>query len=119
MNGQPENRPKRRRVPATAWYPGISGNPGGRPRVAAEVKELARDHGPRAIERLRELMESENEAVACRAAESLLDRGFGRAPQAVHLGTDSSVIVVDRSCGRGVTQDTIPSALPKPPSEHA
>ncbi|MBM4138185.1 MAG: hypothetical protein FJ244_01690 [Nitrospira sp.] len=97
MNDRPENKPIQSRVPATAWRPGTSGNPGGRPRVAAEVKELAREHGPRAIERLRELLESQNEAVACRAAESLLDRGFGRSPQSLELYRGREVrVIVDR-----------------------
>ena len=32
---------------------GQSGNPGGRPKVAAEVKELAREHTGKAIETMR------------------------------------------------------------------
>lgn len=81
-----ENRQKqtgKRRALKSAWGPGRSGNPGGRPKVAAEVQELARAHGPTAIERLAALMESENENVAIRAAETLLDRGYGRPPQAM------------------------------------
>src|SRR5687768_8093404 len=52
--------------------------PGGRPKVAAEIRALARDHGANAIERLVALMDSKNESVAVRAAEALLDRGYGR-----------------------------------------
>ena len=39
----PENTPEQRRtrkVPSLAWRKGQSGNPGGRPKVAAEVKEI-------------------------------------------------------------------------------
>ncbi len=99
MNDKPENRPKQSRVPITAWRPGTSGNPGGRPAVAQEIKELARDHGPRAIERLRELMESKNEAVAVRAAAELLDRGFGRPAQSLAVSQEHITVVVDRTCG--------------------
>ena len=51
--------------------------------MVVEVRELARAHGPKAIERLAAMMGSENEHVAVRAAEALLDRGYGRPPQAM------------------------------------
>ena len=74
-----------RKAPASAWKPGVSGNPGGRPKVAAEIRDLARDHGPAAIQRLVDLMNSKNEGVAVRAAEALLDRGYGRPMQGIEL----------------------------------
>ncbi|WP_447986972.1 DUF5681 domain-containing protein [Nitrospira sp. Nam74] len=37
--------------PSTSWKPGQSGNPGGRPKVLIEVRDLARNHGREAIER--------------------------------------------------------------------
>ena len=74
-----------RKPPSTAWKPGQSGNPGGRPKVAGEVRELARQHGYEAIRRLVELMGSKNESVAMRACEALLDRGYGRTVQGVEL----------------------------------
>jgi len=46
---------------------------------------LARDHGAQAIERLVALMHSKNESVAVRAAEALLDRGYGRPVQGMEL----------------------------------
>ena len=70
-----------RKTPSWAWRPGQSGNPGGRPKVSAEIRDLARDHGAKAIERLVALMYSKNESVAIRAAEALLDRGYGRPMQ--------------------------------------
>lgn len=36
---------------ASAWKRGESGNPGDRPKVSAEIGELARDYGAQAIER--------------------------------------------------------------------
>jgi hypothetical protein len=74
-----------RKTPSSAWRPGQSGNPGGRPKVSAEIRDLARDHGAQAIERLVALMHSKNENVAVRAAEALLDRGYGRPIQGVEL----------------------------------
>ena len=67
------------------FAPGQSGNPGGRPVVAKEVRELAQQHAPAAIERLVELMHGDNPAVAVRAAEALLDRAVGKARQAVDV----------------------------------
>jgi hypothetical protein len=64
--------------PILGWKRGQSGNPGGRPKVSAEIRDLARNHGAQAIERLVALMDSNNESVAVRAAEALealLDRG--------------------------------------------
>ena len=64
---------------------GQSGNPGGRPKEVAEVRELAKEHGSAAIERLVELMASDNERTAVAACEAILNRGYGRPPQAVNL----------------------------------
>lgn len=80
-----ENRGKqigRRKTPRSAWQRGQSGNPGGRPKVAAEVRDLARNHGAQAIARLVSLMHAKNESVSVRATEALLDRGYGRPTQA-------------------------------------
>jgi Family of unknown function (DUF5681) len=65
------------------WKKGQSGNPGGRPRLEGEIRRLAQSHGKRAIRRLAQLLKSENERVAVTAAQILLDRGFGKAPQAI------------------------------------
>ncbi len=62
---------------------GKSGNPGGRPKEVAEVRELAKKHGPAAIERLVTLMSSENERTAVAACEAILNRGYGRPAQSV------------------------------------
>ena len=62
---------------------GRSGNPGGRPKVVAEVKELARAHTREAIETLVLIMSNPKAAPAARvsAANALLDRGYGKPPQ--------------------------------------
>lgn len=85
----PEQR-RTRKVPSSAWRKGTSGNPGGRPKVAGEVRELARQHGPAAIQRLVGLMHSKNEGVAVRDCEALLDRGYGRTVQGVELSAGTA-----------------------------
>ena len=62
---------------------GQSGNPGGRPKESDEVKVLAREHGPKAIAKLAEWMESDNPKASVSAAQALLDRGYGKPVQAI------------------------------------
>lgn len=64
---------------------GISGNPGGRPKVLGDVQELARQKSPEAIETLSKIMQDEKAAPAARvaAANALLDRGFGKPTQPI------------------------------------
>ena len=67
------------------WKKGESGNPGGRPKEVAEVRELARRHTKKAIATLAEIMLNEDAPAASRvaAANSVLDRGHGR-PELQH-----------------------------------
>jgi Family of unknown function (DUF5681) len=62
---------------------GQSGNPGGRPKEVAEVKELAREHMPAAINALVSIMNNPKASDAARvsAATALLDRGYGKPQQ--------------------------------------
>jgi Family of unknown function (DUF5681) len=75
---------------------GKSGNPGGRPKVVAEVKELARAHTREAIETLVSIMTNSKAAAAARvsAANALLDRGYGKPPQ--HITGEVGVSYVAR-----------------------
>src|SRR4029077_7054307 len=54
----------------------------GRPKVVAEVRELAREHTSKAVETLVS-MTNQKAAPAARvsAANALLDRGYGKPPQ--------------------------------------
>ena len=61
---------------------GISGNPGGRPKVVAELHALARTHAPDAIEELARLaVKARSEPARVAAIRELLDRGYGKATQ--------------------------------------
>lgn len=66
---------------------GQSGNPGGRPRELRDVIELARSHSPAAIATLSKIMRDEQAPPVARlgAANSLLDRGYGKPGQSVAL----------------------------------
>ena len=65
------------------FQPGKSGNPGGRPKQVGRVKELARVHTEEALTTLAAIMRDEKSPAAARvkAAECLLDRGWGRPTQ--------------------------------------
>ena len=60
---------------------GQSGNPGGRPKILADVRELARAHAASAMNALVQIVEDKNAPAAARvaAANSLLDRGYGKS----------------------------------------
>jgi hypothetical protein len=76
---------------------GQSGNPGGRPKAVAEVQELARQHTTDAVQTLVSIMTDPKSAPAARvsAANSLLDRGYGKPPQHQHItGADGPQYVV-------------------------
>lgn len=71
-----------------AWQKGVSGNPGGKPRAiinGVHVPTLAREYGPEAIRTLADIMRDKEAPPAPRvkAAEVLLNRGFGLAPAVV------------------------------------
>ena len=64
---------------------GVSGNPGGRPKVLGDVQELARQQSPQAINTLAVIMGDEKAPAAARvaAANALLDRGYGKPTQPI------------------------------------
>jgi hypothetical protein len=60
------------------WRPGQSGNPAGHTGEYGEAMKLARAAAPKAVCRLIELIDSEDERVAAVACNSILDRAFGK-----------------------------------------
>jgi Family of unknown function (DUF5681) len=75
---------------------GQSGNPGGRPKIVGEVKELARAHTAEAIQTLVSIMTNPKSTPAARvsAANALLDRGgYGKPPQHITGESGPSYVV--------------------------
>lgn len=65
------------------FQPGESGNPGGRPKEVGHIRKLAREYTERAVQTLVEALGDEKGATRVAAATALLDRGWGKAPQAM------------------------------------
>ena len=89
---------------------GRSGNPGGRPKAAHNIQELARKHAPEAIDVLVQIMLNEKAPPNARvaAANTLLDRAYGKAPtfstsdtqtfkRAVDMTDDELATIVSRA----------------------
>lgn len=68
-----------------AFQPGQSGNPGGRPKAAHRVRDLARERTEDAIDVLVSIMRDEGAPAPARvsAASAILDRGYGKPSQPV------------------------------------
>jgi hypothetical protein len=93
------------------FQPGQSGNPGGRPKVIAELRDLARLHTLEAIETLVRVMRDRRASAAARvaAACAILDRGYGRPSQELAISRDDMVVLLDvcleRHCGSLIKDD--------------
>lgn len=86
---------------STSFKPGQSGNPGGKPKLAptvrqalADAKALAQPLAAEAIGTLSQVMTNPKTPPAARvsAAIAILDRGYGKPPQAI----DATLTVFDR-----------------------
>jgi hypothetical protein len=73
---------------------GQSGNPGGRPKTSGPARQLARIYTVEAIETLVEIMRDNaaNHTARVTAAQSLLDRGWGKPSQQLdHTSSDGTM----------------------------
>jgi Family of unknown function (DUF5681) len=88
------------RISAVPFRKGQSGNPEGRPRgqmrAIANLAMEARKHSLVALKTIVEICKNgETQTVRLAAANSLLDRGFGRPTQSIELATDGPLIQFD------------------------
>lgn len=65
------------------FQPGQSGNPGGRPKGEAKLREAAQQHADAALAVLAEALSDADKRIALKAAELLLDRAYGKPTQKV------------------------------------
>ncbi|MGE4298316.1 MAG: hypothetical protein AB7E47_09840 [Desulfovibrionaceae bacterium] len=87
--------------PATPATPAPKARGGsGRKRAKAlpDLAELARGQVPEVVDRLMELMRSDNEKVAIAAAQELLNRAYGKAPAVAPSDTGGAEPVVIETC---------------------
>jgi hypothetical protein len=68
------------------FQPGQSGNPGGRQKKDTTIIDLARAASPEAIAKIIELAKNSSDPkIQIQACREILDRGYGKAAQAVEL----------------------------------
>ena len=67
------------------WKPGTSGNPGGRPKEDPEMKAILKAACPRAAAKLVELLDCVNPKIVLSAANSILDRIYGKPKESVDM----------------------------------
>lgn len=73
---------------------GQSGNPAGRRKEDADLKEICRHFTQESVDKLVEWMRSHNAKASVAACGIILDRGWGKAVQALeHSGKDGSPLV--------------------------
>jgi len=85
------------------FQPGVSGNPGGRPK--GDVAQLARVHTTDAIKALVKALQRPKEAVP--AAIALLDRGWGRPTQTIEATTNSNSLHLHLVAAQSVLAQTV------------
>jgi hypothetical protein len=100
MTASPENTSDHLvRLPSGQWAPGQSPNPGGRPKVAGTVRDLARQHTEMAITTLVQICQhGQSEPARIAAAIALLDRAWGKSTVAVAVqdpGPDLGALILE------------------------
>lgn len=75
------------------FLPGQTGNAGGRPKLPAEFTELAREHTVTALQTVISVLNDTGAKPSDRlkAAEIVLDRGWGKPLQASQIEVDAAV----------------------------
>lgn len=74
------------------FLPGNCANPGGRPKMPKDLKELAQASAPEALRIALDLMKTaKSEQVKLRAAEIVMDRGYGKPAQSIDANVNAEV----------------------------
>lgn len=80
------------------WARGQTGNPSGRPQIVRDVAAAAREHTEEAIKTLADALKAKDApwSSKIKAAEVLLDRGYGCAPQTVNLSGNLATMTYEQ-----------------------
>lgn len=76
------------------FKPGQSGNPSGKAKKSNKASGMAREHTEAAVLRLVKALASEDDNVAIKAANSLLDRGWGKPQEFVDITSDGEQVAI-------------------------
>ena len=75
------------------WVKGVSGNPGGRPKLEVSIRELAQENSMEALETLVQVMRTGKPGERLIAANAILDRAYGKPTQSVEMSGDRTTLV--------------------------
>ena len=91
-----ENTQTKRKAPKTAFKPGVSPNPGGRPKRTPEELDLiaaCKAKTPDALDVIVDIMQNgEKEATRLAAAQSIIERAYGKPTQQQDVNLTGSVL---------------------------
>jgi hypothetical protein len=63
--------------------PGYSANPGGRPKVVEQIRDIALKAAPAAFKKVSDLVQSADERIALAASQEILNRAYGKPVQSI------------------------------------
>ena len=86
-----ENTTSAGRDAAGRWQKGVSGNPGGRPKLPAEMREIFQSRGPEAAEILVKHLRNTDPRVWVAAAREILDRAYGKPVQSINVDREERI----------------------------
>ena len=67
------------------FRPGVSGNPGGRPKALRDIRERAREYSEETVARLVAWVRSDNPRASVAACSLLLSYAWGKPPQSMEV----------------------------------
>jgi hypothetical protein len=75
------------------WVKGVSGNPGGRPKLEVSIRDLAQENSMEALETLVQVMRTGKPGERLIAANAILDRAYGKPSQSIEVSNDRTTLV--------------------------
>ncbi len=76
------------------FVPGASGNPGGRPKLPAEMREIFQSRGLEAAEILVKHLRASDPRVSVAAAREILDRAYGKPVQSINVDKEERIKLI-------------------------